>query len=226
MCASGWNSLLAFRLQALHVQIQKYWFTHSYGMLAIHLAAGVASSSMPLSSWWWWWWVYANSVTVSVSGPHRNPHSHPETTELAETAQLGCGDKYSTWLVIFPIFSISSISNLFSLCLHNASHSMVLCASFLIPDLVCCCSKYFPHFSVNEPVVSESLSVNINITIFIYSVITCGLAIGHILGLMKFKEQKRNLQYFHGCCQTEMEILQWSEWLLCQYLEVTCTVCG
>lgn len=53
-----------------------------------------------------------------------------------------------------------------------------------------------PHFAVKEPVVSESRSVNINITIFIYRVIALGLPTEYTLGLVKFKGQKRSIQCF------------------------------
>lgn len=122
---------------------------------------------------------------------------------------LDVGTHIAGGFLFLPIFSILSISNLFSLHLHNACHSMVLCASFLAPDLVCCCkytlSPLFCKWTCCQWVSVCKYKYN---TIFIYRVITLGLAIGYTLSLVKFKEQKINLQ---PNTLVLMAIFQWSE---------------
>lgn len=116
MRVSMWNCLchqavwilLAFRLRELYVQVQKYWFTQSYGRLATHLAAGVASSSTSLS-WRRRRWVCANSVTVSVSGLTKThtrtlkPQSSQKQPNLDVGTNIARGWSFFLYLA-FPLF--------------------------------------------------------------------------------------------------------------------------
>lgn len=95
--------------------------------------------------------------------PHRNPHSHPETTNTSKNSLTQMWGQIQRAAGHFPY--IQHFLSTFSTCF------LFICT---MPPILCC---FVPislfliwfaaglklYFSVNEPVVSESLSLNIDI---------------------------------------------------------------
>lgn len=112
----------------------------SYGlkeMLAFHLAAGAAFQQCAFVT------VMVMSVCTQ-SAAFTETHTHtlkPQTTlrnnPTQMWGQIQQAPGHFSYIQHFPLFSTC-----FFFHLHNGSHSMALCVSFLVPDLVCWCSKF------------------------------------------------------------------------------------